>query len=253
MVAGFAAGALANGSDTMDAAAALGPDWILHLPAGLPADEREADRQAAGLAAKGVRNVALQWDGTDPASLRRELRAMHRQGMRLSAVSGDLDAWQRVLREAASAATLLVRLTDRRPGLHDQKVRAAGRSLLGILRQATEVGLPVSLYPGGSGWAAEAKTLRDVKTWLGRFRPGQEIGLVLLLPTEGGEGIPGGVFEAAATVGFNVLSSAPEVNASGRSRAQALWIDVTGKPPEEVGSQLSEFLRMVGRDRISGA
>jgi len=141
------------------------------------ARKRGPEARAQMLVELGIKKVAYDWRKEHVASFEQEILAYKKHGLEYFAFWSWHPDMAALIRKHNIKPQIWKTNPSPRGATQQLKVEAAGRQMLPLVKQATELGCKVGLYNHG-GWGGEPENLVAVCEWLRKEAKTDQVGII---------------------------------------------------------------------------
>ena len=141
------------------------------------AAKRGPGERAAMLRKLGMRRLAYDWRQEHVPAFEREIKALQKENIEFFAFWGEHETMFRLFEKHGIGPQIWQTAGSPSGGSQQEKVEAAARKLLPLVKRAKELGCSVGLYNHG-GWGGEPSNLVAVCKWLGEHEGADHVGIV---------------------------------------------------------------------------
>lgn len=141
------------------------------------AAKRGPAERAEMLTRLGLKRVAYDWRGQHVPTFEQEILEYKKHGLEFFAFWGEHEEMFRLFGKHGIAPQVWKTLGSPKAGTQAEKVEAAGKAMLPLVRRTAELGCKLGLYNHG-GWGGEPGNLVAVCRWLRENAGGAHVGIV---------------------------------------------------------------------------
>jgi hypothetical protein len=141
------------------------------------AAQRGPDARAEMLRRLGLRRLAYDWRPQHVPTFEEEILALKKHGIEFTAFWGAHEDMFRLFEKYEIAPQVWSTVPSPRGDTQDQRVAAAGKSLLPLAKRTQQLGCRLGLYNHG-GWGGEPENLVAVCNWLRANTASDHVGIV---------------------------------------------------------------------------
>jgi hypothetical protein len=141
------------------------------------ANARGPKERAEMLSALGFTKLAYDWRDVHVPTFEEEIVALKEKGIEFFAFWSQHEAMFKLFEQYSLKPQIWVSLSNPGPGSQEDKVAAAGRSLLPVLDRILALDCTMGLYNHG-GWGGEPENMVAVCEWLRKERNTEKVGIV---------------------------------------------------------------------------
>ncbi|MFK7817345.1 MAG: sugar phosphate isomerase/epimerase family protein, partial [Planctomycetaceae bacterium] len=141
------------------------------------AANRTPAQRALMLKKLGIRKVAYDWRAKHVASFEQEILGYKKHGLEYFAFWAEHEKAFELFRKYKLHPQIWQIVPSPKEGSHEERIEAAGRQLLPLLKKTRAIGSKLGLYNHG-GWGGEPKNMIAVCDWLRKNGKTNDVGIV---------------------------------------------------------------------------